>query len=362
MPEWLLFVELLALLFAIVFCCAGFTNAIEWLGHRLNLSEGVVGSVFAAVGTALPETIVPIVAIVSGVLGIGGLTAESGHDIGIGSILGAPFMLATLAFALSGLSVLIFTFMGKRKLDMTLNEPLFLRDMSYFFPAFIMAVLATYLPAGLMWLRYAIGAALLGWYAWYLIRTFQLEDVKAPVAQEEAEIAEGLHKVEAEHDLEPLWFAPKKLEPATAMILTQTFVGVAGIVVLAHQFVGGIHTVAERYGIPAMVLSLIVVPIATELPEKFNSVLWISKSKDTLAMGNVTGAMVFQSCIPTAVGVCFTPWVMDSLTQTSALLCLAAAFVVTLVVWKTPAKVTGFALMAAGLFYGAFLWQVFHQG
>jgi cation:H+ antiporter len=361
MPEWLLFVELLALLFAIVFCCAGFTNAIEWLGHRLNLSEGVVGSVFAAVGTALPETIVPIVAIVSGILGIGGLTAESGHDIGIGSILGAPFMLATLAFALSGLSVLVFTAMGKRKLAMTLNEPLFLRDMSYFFPAFGVAVAATQLPAGLMGLRYAIGAALLGWYAWYLIRTFQLEGVKQEAAHE-TNAADGLDAVEAEHDLEPLWLAPKRMEPATWLILTQTFLGVAGIVVLAQQFVGGIHTVAERYGIPAMVLSLIVVPIATELPEKFNSVLWISKSKDTLAMGNVTGAMVFQSCIPTAVGVCFTPWVMDSLTQTSAFLCLAAAAVVTLVVWKTPAKVTGFALMAAGLFYAAFLWQVFHQG
>ena len=34
------------------------------------------------------------------------------------------------------------------------------------------------------------------------------------------------------------------------------------------------------------------VDIATELPENVNSVLWIRRRKDTLAMGNITGAMV----------------------------------------------------------------------
>ena len=32
-----------------------FTNGIEWAGHRLKLAEGAVGSLLAAVGTALPE-------------------------------------------------------------------------------------------------------------------------------------------------------------------------------------------------------------------------------------------------------------------------------------------------------------------
>ncbi len=44
---------------------------------------------------------------------------------------------------------------------------------------------------------------------------------------------------------------------------------------------------------------LLVAPIATELPEKFNAVIWIRQGKDTLAMGNITGAMVFQASIPT---------------------------------------------------------------
>ena len=38
-----------------------------------------------------------------------------------------------------------------------------------------------------------------------------------------------------------------------------------------------------------MLLALVIAPIATELPEKFNSLIWVRQGKDTLAMGNITG-------------------------------------------------------------------------
>ena len=46
-----------------------FTNGIEWVGRKLDLAEGAVGSVLAAVGTALPETMIPIIAITVRVAG-----------------------------------------------------------------------------------------------------------------------------------------------------------------------------------------------------------------------------------------------------------------------------------------------------
>ena len=49
--------ELLSLALAFVVILAGaelFTNGIEWFGLKLGLAEGAVGSVLAAVGTALP--------------------------------------------------------------------------------------------------------------------------------------------------------------------------------------------------------------------------------------------------------------------------------------------------------------------
>ena len=76
-----------------------FTNGIEWFGKKLDLAEGAVGSVLAAVGTALPETMIPLIAI----LITGGAAA---NEVGIGAILGAPFMLSTLAMFVTGIAVL----------------------------------------------------------------------------------------------------------------------------------------------------------------------------------------------------------------------------------------------------------------
>src|SRR5437868_7680410 len=84
-----------------------FTNGIEWFGHKLNLAEGAVGSVLAAVGTALPETMIPLVAILTA----NGAT-DAAHHIGVGAILGAPFMLATLAMFVTGLGVMFWSKRG----------------------------------------------------------------------------------------------------------------------------------------------------------------------------------------------------------------------------------------------------------
>src|ERR671917_681101 len=99
-------VLLLAASFAVILAGALlFTNAVEWAGHRLEIGEGATGSLLAAVGTAMPETLIPIVAIIGG--------AEGSEDVAIGAIIGAPFLLATIAMALVGISAL--TFKGRRE-------------------------------------------------------------------------------------------------------------------------------------------------------------------------------------------------------------------------------------------------------
>src|SRR3712207_2830191 len=97
-------VELVLSAAAIVVAAAPFTNAIEILGERLNLGAGAVGSVLAAVGTALPETMIPVVAIVASLF----TGASAAGEIGVGAILGAPFLLATLAMFVSGIAVLSY--------------------------------------------------------------------------------------------------------------------------------------------------------------------------------------------------------------------------------------------------------------
>src|SRR3954453_1073475 len=99
-PSWL---ALLGGLVVILVGCDIFTNSIEWLGKKLNLNEGLLGSIFAAVGTALPETLIPIVAVVSGTTA--SQNANHAHDVGLGAIIGAPFMLATVAMLVTGTAI-----------------------------------------------------------------------------------------------------------------------------------------------------------------------------------------------------------------------------------------------------------------
>ena len=80
----------------------------------------------------------------------------------------------------------------------------------------------------------------------------------------------------------------------------------------AELFVEELKKVAESVGLAPLALSLVLAPLATELPEKLNSVIWIRKGKDALAVGNVTGAMAFQSTVPVAFGLAVTEWNFSS--------------------------------------------------
>ncbi len=83
----------------------------------------------------------------------------------------------------------------------------------------------------------------------------------------------------------------------------------------------------EQTGYPHVVVPLILAPLATELPEKANSFFWVREGKDALALGNITGAMVFQSTIPIFVGMVFIDWNLDRYAVVSMLLGLAGGAV-----------------------------------
>jgi cation:H+ antiporter len=95
----------------------------------------------------------------------------------------------------------------------------------------------------------------------------------------------------------------------------------------AHLFVEQVIELADSIGVEPLALSLVFAPLATELPEKANSFFWVREGKDTLALGNITGAMVFQSTIPVAFGLAFTHWDLDRFAVLSAGLGLAGGLV-----------------------------------
>jgi cation:H+ antiporter len=281
-----------------------FTNAVEWAGHRLVIGEGATGSLLAAVGTAMPETLIPIVAIIGG--------DEAADDVAIGAIIGAPFLLATVAMALVGISALIYRRRRPQGTRLTAHVPTLDRDLAFFLSFFAAGTLIGIgVPEGA---QIPIAAVFVIAYGAYVRRTLrgggevQEADTIAPLY---------LHRL-------PLYMDPTpEDEPTGQAIAAQFAVGLLAMVGGAHLFVEELVAVAEDLGVEPLVLSLVLAPFATELPEKANSFFWVREGKDSLALGNITGAMVFQSTVPIAFGLLLTEWDLDAYAILSACLGLA---------------------------------------
>jgi cation:H+ antiporter len=282
---------LLIALLVILIGAETFTNALEHLGERLKISEGVTGSIFAAVGTALPETMVPLVAIFS--------TASSQavrEEVGVGAILGAPLMLSTLTLFLMA----AFAIHKRGWEDHFHPERSGLRrDLVWFLLAFSLSTIAIFVPHQVTWVRALLALSLVLVYFIYLMLTIRAS----------ARLVADGHGTAAG---EPLFlvrlFGRIGVPENMFTVLVQLGIGLALIVFGAHGFVKGVEELSVWLGISALVLALLIVPVATELPEKINSILWIRKRKDTLAFGNITGAMVFQGSLLPALGIMLTPW------------------------------------------------------
>jgi cation:H+ antiporter len=313
-----------------------FTNGVEWVGEGFGLSEGAVGSVLAAVGTALPETLLPIIAIVSG--------HDAGEEIGVGAILGAPFMLTTLAMVVIGVAVMIFARDGRRSLDLKIDAAVIRQDLGYFLVMYSLAVIAGLLKVKAI--DYALVVVLLVGYAYYVRRHFQTPGEGEQEAGGEIRPLYLWDQLRRFRKGLPAWTA----DGSTAMPFVQVGIALGLIILGAELFVGAVGDLGRAAGIPPLAFSLLVAPLATELPEKFNSVLWVRRRKDTLAMGNMTGAMVFQSSFPVTIGLLFTPWELTGEALVAALVALAAGSVLYLTL-RFRGRLSAPLLLLQGVFY-----------
>lgn len=302
--------ELLLGLVVILVSCEIFTNGIEWLGVRLGLAETATGSVLAAVGTAMPETIVPLIAIFFG----GKL---EGAEVGVGAILGAPFMLGTLAMFIGGITLYYRHRKHHKAPHLVVRRDHAERDMKHFMAMYTLALAAALVGMQDVFepgpFNILIALVLLGAYVFYLHRT--LSDERT----EKSNTCPALYLCRL------FKFDAAKGKTGFFLIVLQVVAALIGIIIGARIFVEEVEAVATEVGISALILAFLIAPIATELPEKFNSVIWYLRSKDTLGFGNITGAMVFQSSIPVSIGLVFTDWSIKPISIASMLIALAAS-------------------------------------
>ena len=277
-------VELLAAFVFVVIAADSFTNAVEWIDARTGLTSSAAGAVVAAIGSSLPETIVAFIALVV-------LRDTRSQAIGIGAVVGAPFMLGTVILSLMGMLALLRARAGGRaELKIPAAPTVF--GASLFVGTFALALAASF--ARDRWVH--IVAAVLvvlayGGYLYYHLR----------IVEPEAEVAPP-----------PLRIAPKLREPPMGLVVVQLVAALALSALASRWLVAALSQASVAFAIAPFVLSLIVSPLATELPEATSVVLWLRRGEDTLAMNNVIGAMMFQTSIACAIAMLATPWILPA--------------------------------------------------
>jgi cation:H+ antiporter len=338
-------VLLLACAVVIYLSCEWFVNAVEWLGVRLRVGPLAVGTILAAAGTALPESVVTLVAVLTG--------SRSSDEIAIGAALGGPLVVGTLAYAVTG-GMLLYRYRTNRRpaalavvgapaageleqagagdlLDGTDTRRL-ARDQTWFLAIFVVKVgLGLVAFAVKPWLGLLFFAA----YAVYFWR--------------ETGAGSGSGHQASSEGLAPLKLQPGRPAPSTAAVVAQTLLTLAVIFLASQLFVRQLEWAGPALGLAPAVVALLLSPIATELPEIMNAIIWVRQGKTSLALANISGAMMIQATVPSGIGLIATPWRFDTpLLLAGVATLLAVGYL--LVLFRTR-RVTPGRLVLAATFY-----------
>jgi cation:H+ antiporter len=324
--EPVLVLQLVATLVLVALASDAFTNAVEWLGVRLNLTRSASGAIVAALGSSLPESIIAVVALVI-------LRDERSQQIGIGAVLGAPFMLGTAVFCLIGLMALA---RDRKRETVQLSAPFqpTMFGMNLFFGTFALALAASFVRS--FSIHAAAAVAVVCAYVWYLRYHLRAE------------------QLEAEPSPPRLRLAPRSAEPRMVVVVLQLVLALGVTIFASRWFVVTVGRAASVLALAPFVVSVILSPIATELPEASNVVLWMRRREDSLALANVLGAMMFQTSMTCALAMLVTPWQLslNAYAAGAAVLLAVALVIVSMFVRR---KVEPFAFAIAGLFYMGYL-------
>jgi len=311
---------------AIYLACEYFVNGVEWFGQKLNLGATATGTILAAFGTALPESAVTFVAVILG------KTPEQ-KDIGVGAALGGPLVLATIAYAVVGVAL----WMNRRRLQradttVRVEHARLSRDQAWFLAIFVVKC-----SLGLIAFAFKpwLGVLFLAAYGLYVWRELKSDDT-AP----------------EEEVLEPLKLQPKATNPSLWWVSVQTVLALVVIAIASHTFVKQIEAIGVALQLSPHLVALVLSPVATELPETMNALIWVRQGKERLALANISGAMMIQATIPSSLALFATPWLFDAPLMVAGVL---TGIAIVYLWWLfRRGRVDARWLVPVGLLYGVF--------
>lgn len=341
------FAVLVACAAAIYVSCEWFVNAVEWLGQRLRVSGVAVATVLAALGTALPESAVTFAAVTTG--------DDATRQIGVGAAMGGPLALATVAYGATGVALLVARRRNRQPQLATVgggSEPpapptprgplgvrheydRLLRDQKWF-----LAVFAFKIAIGLVAFSFKPWLGLLFFAAYGVYFGHELRGGSG----------------EDRGELEPLRLQRRRIRPSTWAVVLQTLGALAVTFFASQLFVQQLEAVGPLLGLSGAATALLLSPLATELPEIMNAVVWVRQGKNRLALANISGSMMVQATVPSGLGVLFTDWNLDGpLLWSGVVTALAIIYLLATLLYRalTPVKLAWagalYVLFAVGL-------------
>jgi cation:H+ antiporter len=329
---------LLSCAVAIYLACEWFVNAVEWLGIRLKMGTLAIGTLLAAIGTALPESVVTLVAVTLG-------HSAASKDIGVGAAMGGPLALATIAYGVTGWMLFTRRRSLKRQAASVSSpsgestsavDPMADADLDRLSTdqIWFLAIFVVKVSLGL------VAFALKPWLGLLFFTAYGVYFFREMRSDAEAH---------TDADLEPLKLQPGRPVPSGWAIGVQTLVTLAIIFGASQLFVAQLEWAGPALGLPAAVTALLLSPIATELPEVMNAVIWVRQGKTQLALANISGAMMIQATVPSGLGLLFTPWKFDGALVLSGAVTMAA-IVYLLLLMRRGAFTAGRLALVAGFY------------
>jgi cation:H+ antiporter len=303
-------------------------NALEWIGHHLKLGSSFVGAILSPLFTSMPELIVILVALFA-------LGGKSGEEIGVGTIIGQPFMASSLSYGLVGIAALTGFLLKKRShtylvVDQTLSIP-------YIFITFMFPL--TLVPGFIhfVWVKYLFAVIFLGVFLFYIQLMYRRRLSELIEGAEELTLAKLISKSPSFQ---------------IVILIAQLLIAMTLLYFGSQFLVTSVESISRSTNISPLGLALIIVPAATAIPETVNAIIWGYQGKDTLSLGSLVGEKILYSTFYPGLGLLLTAWELDD----HAVFSVIATTVISLILLYFIKKQR---LPWYGLFFGLFFFVAY---
>lgn len=248
------------------------TTTIEDIGKKGKFTHSFTGTFISPVFTSLAELGVILAALIT-------LTPRSGSQIAAGIIIGEPFMVSAIGFPAMAITLLFAARKGSvAKMDGIM--PLTLVFIGLSFPLMLIPV---FFPS--QFSRFSIVLLLLVIYVAVL---YYYGKKSSPTAGD----------------------TPQTIKNNGLLVLL-VIVGITVLAVASIFLVKSVQTIAYQTQISDQLISILIIPIGTIIPETLNSIIWAAESKTNLAMGAITGEEILFVTVYPALGIMASPWIIN---------------------------------------------------